>query len=382
MLGNGAGGGAWAVNEGRGADPRNPAPDETAVLDARQLRAGHPAWDSALTETTILPAAETTILPAAQFAEPADAPTVVLRAVAPDPDSAFADPAFAGTPVPGRTRAYDTTPGKPGYRGRHGNGFITALIDLPKSLWSQGPEPPGGSGAASGTADGVPPPRSTGRTIVRGIGEIMITLGLVVLLFAGYEVWGKAAIVNDHQNALDQQLEQEWAQDPTVGPSGEPTTGPTPEAVSGSAVARLYLPRLQKYWVVVEGVSSQDLRYGPGHYPDTAKPGQIGNFSVAGHRIAAIFWDLDLMQPGDPVVVETRDNWYIYHVSQTQIVAPTAVEVVAAVPGRPGATPTEAFLTMTTCNPKWNNYQRLVVQAKLTSSHPREDGWRPAEVNW
>jgi sortase A len=224
--------------------------------------------------------------------------------------------------------------------------------------------------------------RTTSGTIirngVRGLGEVMITFGLIVLLFAAYEVWGKAAIIDAHQNDLDRQLGQDW------GPPGDPTVGPTPSAQGlapppGNAVARLYIPRLDKHWVVVEGVSQKDIRYAPGHYPGTAMPGQIGNFSVAGHRTRAIFWDLDKVDEGDAVVVETRSTWYVYRVSSTEIVKPTAVQVVAPVPDRPGVRPSEAMLTLTTCNPKFNNYQRLIVHAKLLRKQDRSKG-EPSEV--
>lgn len=224
---------------------------------------------------------------------------------------------------------------------------------------------------------------SVARTVARTTGELMITFGLVLLLFAAYEVWGKAAIVAGHQHALDAALEEQWAE-PTVGPP--PTPGATadpsvevPPVPAGNAIGRLYIPRLGSYWVVVEGVDPADIEYAPGHYPETAMPGQVGNFSVAGHRSPAIFWDLDRVQSGDWVVVETRDAWYIYRVTQSRIVLPTAVEVVAPVPGQPGATPTEAFLTLTTCNPKWDNYERLIVHAKLERMQDRAAG-RPAEL--
>jgi sortase A len=216
------------------------------------------------------------------------------------------------------------------------------------------------------------------RTTVRTVGELMITLGLVVLLFAGYEIWGKAAIIDAHQNDLDQQLGQEWSQapgDPTVGPSSPAGLAPP----SGDAVARLYIPKLDKHWVVVEGVTQKAIRYAPGHYPKTAMPGQVGNFSVAGHRTRAIFWRLDEVHDGDAIVVETKNTWFVYRVSSTEIVKPTAVEVVAPVPGKPGARPNVAMLTLTTCNPKFNNYQRLIVHAKLVRKQDRSAG-QPAEL--
>jgi len=222
-------------------------------------------------------------------------------------------------------------------------------------------------------------PGSIIRAVVRGTGELCITLGLILLLFAAYEVWGKTGEVNAHQTDLDKQLAQNWDQ-----PTPTPTTssGPAPDVLPpppGGAIARLYIPKIGKQWVVVQGVTPADIRYAPGHYDKTAMPGQIGNFSVAGHRTPAIFWDLDLIKANDEIVVETKDRWYVYRASQTEIVSPHAVQVVAPVPNQPGKKPTDALLTLTTCNPKFNNYQRLVIHAVLDpgQTHTRAQG-RPA----
>ncbi|MDG4755098.1 class E sortase [Micromonospora sp. WMMD718] len=218
------------------------------------------------------------------------------------------------------------------------------------------------------------------RTVVRGTGELLITFGLVVLLFAGYEIWGKAVIVEAHQNDLSSQLAQEWGAtaDPTVGPTTGPTVKPKPPA-KGKPVAGLYIPRFDKHWVVVEGVSPEDIRYAPGHYPDSAMPGEVGNFSVAGHRIRSTFWRLDELKTGDAIVVETRTDWLVYRVYQQRIVKPSQVEVVAPVPGKPEAKATEKLLTLTTCNPKFDNYQRLIIHARLDHTQAKSAG-RPAEL--
>ncbi|QGN46083.1 class E sortase [Micromonospora sp. WMMD558] len=217
---------------------------------------------------------------------------------------------------------------------------------------------------------------------IRVTGELLITFGLVVLLFAGYEVWGKSAIVDAHQNDLSQQLAQAWGPtgDPTVAPSaGPPASAKPPTPVQGRPIAGLYIPKLDKNWIVVEGVTQKDIRYAPGHYPKSALPGQVGNFSVAGHRNRATFWRLDELNEGDTIVVEDRDNWYVYQVTRNHIVTPTQVEVVAPVPGKPSARPTTAMLTLTTCNPKFDNYERLIIHAKLTRKQAKSAG-RPAEL--
>ncbi len=219
------------------------------------------------------------------------------------------------------------------------------------------------------------------RTGIRISGELMITFGLVVLLFAGYEVFGNSAKVQAEQNSLDDALAQQW-NEPTAGPST--STASAPDAPGKNLVGRLYIPKLDKEWVVVNGVEPKDIRYAPGHYPDTALPGQVGNFSVAGHRIRKIFWRLDELKDGDVIGVETRDSWHVYRVSDSRIVLPSAIEVVAPVPGKPKAKPKKKMLTLTTCNPKFNNYERLVVHAELTETVKRDqtapDAGMPAEL--
>jgi sortase A len=222
------------------------------------------------------------------------------------------------------------------------------------------------------------------RTIVRTIGEILITCGLVVLLFAGYEVWGKTAETQGHQNTLSNQIDQAWGASPQG--SSSPASAPQPAGANpfpGSAIARIYIQKMRKDpWVVVQGIKPYDIRYAPGHYPQSQMPGEIGNFAVAGHRTPGIWWDLDRVRSGDIVVVETKDNWYVYKVYQNQIVKPNAIEVIAPVPGSPGATPTKALITLTTCNPKFDNYERMVIHGELDRVQPKIAGKadKPAEL--
>jgi LPXTG-site transpeptidase (sortase) family protein len=210
------------------------------------------------------------------------------------------------------------------------------------------------------------------RGTLRGTGELLITLGVVVLLFAAYEIWGTTAEINAHQDDMARQLEQEWTRptDPTVGPTPGASAPPAqPAPVNG--IAMLYIPRLDKRWVVVQGVSRSDIRRNPGHYPRSAMPGQPGNFAVAGHRNRATFWDLDQLRPGDTIIVETKTTWFVYRVAKTRVVLPNQVEVVSPVP--PGM-PAGRLLTLTTCNPKFDNYQRLIVHATLDHDRDKSAG--------
>ncbi len=215
------------------------------------------------------------------------------------------------------------------------------------------------------------------RTVVRGTGELLITCGLIVLLFAAYELWGKTVEIQHHQDQLNQQLTQAWSAPPAPAGTKPPVkTGPP---YPGGALARLYVPSIQKQpWVVVQGVEPWDIRFAPGHYPNSALPGQVGNFAVAGHRSPGIFRYMENVHPSDVIVVETRDMWYVYQVYANIIVRPDAVEQVGPVP--PGAHPGDRLVTLTTCNPWWDNYQRMIVHGRLIREQPRSAGV-PAEVS-
>jgi len=146
----------------------------------------------------------------------------------------------------------------------------------------------------------------------------------------------------------------------------------------GDAIAVLHVPALAGFapWVVVEGTSVEDLKSGPGRIRGTARPGEVGNVVLSGHRTTygAPFARLDELRPGDRVVLETRDRWLTYSVTGTKIVSPYAIEVTYPVPGRRGATPTEQLLTLTTCHPRYSARQRMVVQATLTAEQGKDAG--------
>ena len=127
----------------------------------------------------------------------------------------------------------------------------------------------------------------------------------------------------------------------------------------GQALGRIVIPAAGVDWLVVEGVSPADLAQGPGHMPGTALPGQPGNAVISGHRTTygAPFYDLDLLEPGDSITVETLIGSHIYEVVELVVVAPNALWVTDQVEG--------AWLTLTTCNPKGSSRERLIVFARL-----------------
>lgn len=206
----------------------------------------------------------------------------------------------------------------------------------------------------------VPPrhdrrPASPLSAVIQGIGELLLTLGVVMLLFVGYElVW-----TDQETHRTQRDLERQFQRTATEPQRGDP-------------IAVVRMPRLGKEWkfVVVQGVGTKELKRGPGHLPETALPGDVGNFAVAGHRVtyAHPFHDLGKVRAGDKIYVSTRDARFTYTVTEKLVVLPGETEVAAPVPGDPDATPTARMLTFITCNPKYSARERLVVHAKLTSA--------------
>lgn len=213
--------------------------------------------------------------------------------------------------------------------------------------------------------------RRTGLVV---LGDLLITMAVLVGLFLGYELAVTNVTAQAEQRQLRRTLEQQWSHLPPG--AVRPSPLPTPRIGDGLAILRI--PRLGRDYVevVVAGVTFAALASGPGHYPGTAPPGQVGNFVVSGHRTThgAPFRHLDRLRVGDPIVVETRDRYYVYDVTRRRIVAPAALGVTAPVPERPGVRPTVASLTLTTCYPLFSARQRLVVFARLAATEPKTAG--------
>ncbi len=132
---------------------------------------------------------------------------------------------------------------------------------------------------------------------------------------------------------------------------------------SGGALAELEIPRMGlERKVVVEGVSPSDLQDGPGHFPETPLPGQLGNSAIAGHRTShgQPFHRIDQLVVGDEIKVTTLAGTYIYVVTGQTIVSPNDYAAVI-----PTLDPTKATLTLTSCHPAHSTKQRIAVFAEL-----------------
>ncbi len=208
---------------------------------------------------------------------------------------------------------------------------------------------------------------------IRLVAELAVTAGLVLVAFAFYLlVWTNQQTAAAQRGLLDDFHDQSKG----VAKAEKPGELQQPDAGEGFGV--LHIPRLGEdwEWVVVEGVTDDALSQGPGHFPGTALPGQVGNFAVAGHRAThgEPFADLDRLEVGDQVVVESVGEWLTYEVTWERIVSPSATEVVEPVAGYPGATPEQRTLTLVTCHPRWGSSERLVVGAQLVERRTAASG--------
>ncbi|MCT1602361.1 class E sortase [Kocuria sp. p3-SID1433] len=150
----------------------------------------------------------------------------------------------------------------------------------------------------------------------------------------------------------------------------------------GRDVAQLRGPaRASASRPVIVGTTAEVLdSLGLGPYPGTAMPGEEGNFAVAGHRQTdgAVLDHIDALQEGDRIHVRTADGYYTYLYSEAQIVLPTQTDVIAPVPGEPGAPADGRYMTLTSCHPRFGDTERIIVHAELESwrrtppaRHPR-----------
>lgn len=222
------------------------------------------------------------------------------------------------------------------------------------------------------------------RRIIAGIGRTCIASGLLILLFVAYQLWGTGLaearsqdrLRSDFLDALEAPAPTTSSTAPTAAVPGETTTTkpPAPPTPTGDAVAIIRIPKIDVEKAVVEGVSVDALKQGPGHYPTTPMPGQPGNAAIAGHRTTygAPFYRLDELAPGDPILVTTRQGEFTYEVRESKIVKPTQNEVLD--PSE------ENLLTLTTCNPRFSAAQRLIIIAVLVDEPAPAPDAPPATV--
>jgi sortase A len=217
------------------------------------------------------------------------------------------------------------------------------------------------------------------------VGRTCITVGVLILLFVAYQLWGTGIREAQAQNRLEDDFaevlaEAEAAPSTTTTSTvpGDPATAPTiPPAVEGEPTARIQIPTIGVDKIVVEGVSLADLKKGPGHYPESPLPGQEGNAAIAGHRTTygAPFNRIDELVPGDEIIVTTIQGTFTYTMAEQLIVSPRQVEVLDD--------KGDNRITLTACHPKLSARQRIVVVGLLAEDETplprpvREEGAAP-----
>lgn len=223
---------------------------------------------------------------------------------------------------------------------------------------------------------------------LRVLGWVLICCGALVFAFLAYQLWGTALYNQGAQQQLEEQLAVRLTGEnasytpahvtspAASAPPSAVVTPIMPEVVEeaapaeGEGLGKIVIPAAEVDDVLVEGVGRETLKKGPGHMPWTPLPGQPGNAVVSGHRTTygAPFFYLDRVDVGDEISVETTIGVHTYLVREVLIVEPTDVWVTEPRTG--------AWLTLTTCTPRYSASQRLVIVAELVSG-PNFDATGP-----
>jgi sortase A len=223
-----------------------------------------------------------------------------------------------------------------------------------------------------------PPHPRDWRYWVGGLGRLLVVSGLLVFGFVAYQLWGTGIQTAREQHTLRGEFAQSLSSTTTtttttVAPvstdSASTTTTLPPFPIGdrvglGQPMARLEIPSISLDYVVVEGVRVRDLQRGPGHFPESQQPGQLGNVAFACHRTTygAPCYDLDHVAVGDLIRVTTRTGVYVYRATGSDVVAPSEYRLVVPTLDRRAAT-----LVITTCTPIGTAQSRLVLRASLVT---------------
>ncbi|GGV69100.1 class E sortase [Streptomyces griseoloalbus] len=215
----------------------------------------------------------------------------------------------------------------------------------------------------------------------RAIGEVFITTGVLMLLFVTYQLWWTNVRAHAQAGKEASDLQNDWA-------SGERKPG---AFEPGQGFALLHIPKLDVVVPIAEGIDSKRVldRGMVGHYAEgalkTAMPdAKTGNFGLAGHRNThgEPFRYVNRLEPGDPIVVETQNEYFVYKMaSMLPVTSPSNVSVLEPVPKGSGFTGPGRYITLTTCTPEFTSKYRLIVWGKMVEERPRSKGKPDALVS-
>jgi sortase A len=163
---------------------------------------------------------------------------------------------------------------------------------------------------------------------------------------------------------------------PSTTTSSAPATAPAPRTVPEAPpkepraatpivqVGEIRIPKIGLVHPIYEGVTLTVIDRGPGHWPGSAMPGQLGNAVFAGHRVTHShpFKRLNELVPGDEIIFQTNDGVFTYTMTKQEIVTPKDTWIVNPTP--------EATITLFACHPPGSARQRIVVRGAFASSTP------------
>lgn len=207
------------------------------------------------------------------------------------------------------------------------------------------------------------------------VGKVLITLGLLLLAFVAYQLWGTSFEESRAQSDLAKSFSSQVASSDTSLPSSttdtdnsDPSTTVTypARAIRGKAIGRISIPKIDVSKWIVAGVDWESLKKGPGVYLDGPLPGQKGNSSIAGHRttFGSPFERVDELKAGDVITVETREGTFGYVVSWTKVVKPNDFSVLEPDPS------VESSITLISCTPKFSSSKRIIIRANIAPDNP------------
>jgi sortase A len=228
---------------------------------------------------------------------------------------------------------------------------------------------------------------------IQVLGELLITAGVILLLFVAWQLWWTNVEADARQNEVIKKFVDDFAApvQPSVpaAPGAEAPVdyGPAPVPAApghGGTIGIVYIPRFGPNYTrpIIQGTSPDIIdTLGLGHYADTAMPGAPGNFAVAGHRQThgAVLDNIHQLVPGDRIYIQTKDGYYTYVFRNNQIVLPSRTDVLLPVPTQPGAVPSESYFTMTSCNPRFGAQERIIAYSLLERWQPLSAG-PPSEI--
>jgi sortase A len=220
--------------------------------------------------------------------------------------------------------------------------------------------------------------RRTGPSALTVIGIVLLAAGLACLGYVGYQYVGTDVVSQRSFQRETNGLREQWRSGHSAPTRAQPPGTASATRVPGTAMALLRIPRFGNDFEVpvVAGTALEDLSRGVGHYDGTADPGQVGNFAVAGHRIThgQPFAKLLTLRKGDKVVVETQEAVFTYVMDTSPAdltVSEKAGWVLDPVPDHPDATPTQALITLTTCQDLFHSPDRSVGFGHLETTQAK-----------